>query len=56
MDNSQFNHMDKIIDGLYLGNIQGASNLAMLKKKVQEFFYWIQDLGDNTHFAGGSRL
>jgi hypothetical protein len=31
--NSQFNHMDKIIDGLYLGNIQGASNLAMLKKK-----------------------
>ncbi len=56
MDNSQFNHMDKIIDGLYLGNIQGASNLAMLKKKVQKFFYLIQDLGDNTHFAGGSRL
>ena len=29
-----FSQMDKIIDGLYLGNIQGASNLPELKKKV----------------------
>jgi hypothetical protein len=29
-----FNQMDKIIDGLYLGNIEGASNMPMLKKKV----------------------
>jgi hypothetical protein len=36
MDSSQYNHMDKIIDGLYLGNIQGASNLIMLKKKVPD--------------------
>jgi len=36
MDSSQYNHMDKIIDGLYLGNIQGASNLIMLKKKVHD--------------------
>lgn len=34
MDSSQYNHMDKIIDGLYLGNIQSASNMIMLKKKV----------------------
>jgi hypothetical protein len=26
--------MDRIIDGLYLGNIQAASNLVQLKKKV----------------------
>ena len=29
-----FNQMDKIIDGLYLGNIEGASNMVLLKKKV----------------------
>jgi hypothetical protein len=30
-----FNQMDKIIDGLYLGNIEGASNMVLLKKKVR---------------------
>lgn len=39
MDSSQYNHMDKIIDGLYLGNIQAASNMIMLKKKVQIILY-----------------
>ncbi len=41
MDSSQYNHMDKIIDGLYLGNIQSASNMIMLKKKVLIIFHLI---------------
>ena len=46
-----FNQMDKIIDGLYLGNIEAASNMVLLKKKVR-IYRRLTDIGDHSHPTG----
>ena len=46
--------MDKIIDGLYLGDIQGASNLFMLKRNV--YILLFNFLGYNPYLASSSRF
>jgi hypothetical protein len=47
--------MDKIIDNLYLGDIQAASNLYLLKKLVIDLSTHSQ-IGNHPHFASGSRV
>ena len=42
--------MDKIIDNLYLGDIQGASNLFMLKRIVNIIVHNII-IGYHTYFT-----
>lgn len=49
--------MDKIIDGLYLGDIQGASNLFMLKRMVTSTLIVIYlSLGYYSYFTSSSWL
>ena len=44
--------MDKVLDRLYLGNIEGATNLFMLKRMVK---INIKPVGSHSYFISCSR-